>query len=473
MPAATLELTLQSPVALTARSSTVGGHRTLTWIPGAQLMGATAATLGLQPGSPLPEPAWRILGSGEVRFGDAWPTDDDGNPAFIAPLALHHAKGEKVDQGAPLTNLAVARRPAGKQLVQLRRRHVSASQRLVTPATTYGMRTAVNAQGRAREGFLFGIESLDPGQRLRTRIEADSEELLEQVVGLLVGASPIRVGRSRNAEFGAVDVRRVDDAPVRHTEVPQPGRLVIWMVSDLALRERTTGAPRLTLEPSDLGLPPDWSRDPSRTFVRTRRYSPFNGARRRPDLERQVIEAGSVVVFTGTAPIDRAALSERVARGLGDYLQEGLGRAFLDPELLSGAELTFRAVAEPLHSASEIPDPPKDGFLGPWLTERIKRERESITNEATARTIASEFRRARIRNSQWGEIRRLARQARPLSDRPSWLHDTLQSFLEHGARVHIWKHHKDALLRHVQVHKPVVIEMAANRLMRPSGEGDR
>ena len=456
---ATLELTLRSPVAISATSATVSGHRSLTWVPGAHLLGAAARAMRLDPSAPLPERAWRILCSGEVRFGDAWPADGR-EPAFVAPLCLHHPKGE-VD-AAPW-NLVRAERPGTTQLEQLRGRHVSAEGRLVQPRRSHTLRTAMEEGGRAREGLLFGIDALEAGERFLAQIAADTSQLLEEVIELLLRSSPIRVGRSRSAEFGVVDLQRVDGWEDPPQAPPREGELVVWLISDLALRDRATGGPRLVLEPGDLGLPVGWRRDAQRTFVRTRRYSPFNGARRRPDLERQVLEAGSVVVFRGDTTLDREAIEASLSGGLGDHVQEGLGRVVLDPALLAEPTVTLLSRQVP----DDAPAPRPDDALGRWLGRRIEEQRLTVAREEAARQLGERLRAWRIRSSQWGRIRQLARQARYLQHGDRWLAREVCAFLGHGARLHIWRRHAERFIEEAEGQEwdPAILELATATLM--------
>lgn len=460
MNSLTLELELLTPVSVTRRSATVGGHETLTWIPGGQLLGAVAAAIG----SPVDELLWRLLFSGEVRFGDAWPAVD-GRPAYVSPLSFHQPK---LGGDGSWTNLAVAERTPGKQFQQVRDLHLTSDGEKVEVSRHHTLRTAVSDEGRAREGFLFGIDALDAGQRFVARIDADDPSLLERVAGLLVDHE-ISVGRSRSAELGRVRIRRVEgpaDAPV--VVATGAEKLVVWLVSDLALRDGATGMPRLQLTREDLGLPERWVVDERRSFVRTRRYSPWNGKRRRPDLERQLLQPGSVFVLSGPAlDADAAArVTARIRRGLGEHLPEGLGRVLIDPVLLSGSTFTSTAPTPVSTPNAALPN----DALGTWLGSRHRDRAREEHSEAIARALATTPALQGVRRSQWGEIRRMAREARfvTTTDRagPSeHLREQVTAFLGHGARVHTWPAEaREALVEMVAAHPPEVVERASTRL---------
>lgn len=451
-----LELELLQPVAVSARSTTVGGHETLPYLPGSQLVGAVAQAMRLPQDGPPDEEAWRLLLSGEVRFGDAWPATPSG-PAWFAPACLHHPKGNSEE----VHNLARVPRGGLGQLEQVREWLVDASGRRVEVRRTHTLRTAVQEEGRAREGFLFGVEALDAGQRFLSRVDADDPDLLVRVRALLVGRT-IRVGRSRSAEFGAVAVRERQPWPDPE-ERPGEG-LVVWLLSDLAVRDRQTGAPRLELLPADLGLPAGWR--VREAFVRTRRYSPYVSVRKRPDLERQVIRAGSAVVLEGPSlgAADRAELRSRVRAGLGEHLAEGLGRVALDPALLAGPRVEI-AAAEGEVSPLSAPRP--DDGLGRWLTSRWEVLAERERAEAQARDLRRDLGTMRIRRSQWGEIRRLAREARFRPEGGDWLVRQLDERLNSGARLHTWSRSAvERLLGAAKGARPEALERAATLLSR-------
>ncbi len=454
-----LELELLSPVAITARSATVGGHESLTWIPGGQLLGATAAALLRSQDAALPDEIWRILLSGEVSFGDAWP-EIDGQPAPCAPLSLHRPKGAE----DPIYNLVIAKRAGKGQLEQVRDLHISGNRHVVQPRRGHTLRTAIGEHGRAREGFLFGIEALDAGQRFLARIDATDPDLLKRVRSCLDGRE-ITVGRSRSAEFGHVAVRVREPWPE-----PERGeigeRLVLWAISDLALRDLRSGAPRLQLTPADLGLSDDWEVLWEQSFVRTRRYSPFNGKRLRPDLERQVLRPGSVLVLEGPGldPDEARRLRERLRAGIGEHVQEGFGRIAVNPLLLAGGDLELTR-PQPMRPSGEGPMP--DDVLGRWLRDRRTALNRGLGAEHHAREMVQSMQRWKIKPSQWGEIRRLAREARFRSGGEGWLRAQIESFLSHGARLHVWpREARETLIEKVRAATPDIVERASTMLAR-------
>jgi len=430
-----LALTLESDVVLSRRAATIGGHETLKSIPGAALLGAVACSRqgGRTLYDRLGDDAFRAFHSGEVRFGCGWPDDGTGRPAYSIPRSLHRLKrpaavrpGADPKEGTDLVNLAVGTRPTGVQLLQQRGGFVGPDGQLAHVATRYSMRTAVGDQGQASAGLLFGYEAISAGQRFLARIDADDAALLDRIGRELFGerdAVTLAVGRSRSAEFGRVRAERFSFQPWPIGD-GHDGRIVVLVVTDTALRDEETGQPRLLPRGEDFGLP-GWVVDDERTFLRTRAWSPFHGKRRRPDLERQVIEAGSVVVLArsggsvDTRDVDEAR--EATAAGVGDWREEGLGQVLVQPTLL--ATPAVRVKRAPGIERPEVAIPAD--ALGAWV--RARADEQALRAEADARATAlvrelgwTARGGKRIPASQWGELRRLAfrasardREARP------------------------------------------------------------
>jgi len=181
------QLTLTSPVSITANAATIGAHTTLDRITGGRMLGAVAASLYQKLGAD----ADAVFHSDAVRFGDARPVGFDENGGDIGsaapfPLCLQQEKGS---DDAPLHNLSVAGRPEGKQLKARRSGALSMAgvPVPVSPTRHYAMKTAVTADGTASDGLLFGIESLAADQVFRGTITCDDDGVAERLDAALRG----------------------------------------------------------------------------------------------------------------------------------------------------------------------------------------------------------------------------------------------------------------------------------------------
>jgi hypothetical protein len=411
----TLQLKLESEAIFTKDSASIGVPETLDAPPGATLLGAAAGRLYAQ----LGERAFEAFQLGGLRFADALPLVD-GACALPTPLSWHKAKTEGAS--APIVDLAVATRKAKVQYVQERGGRVrvdsQAVRRRSVLLTRSSMRTAIDEGGRAREGLLYGFEAVPAGQTYLTQVSGAEPSLVEAVVDALL-VRPLRLGRSRNAEFGVATVSRAASgawpSPGAHVR-GQPLRLLC--LSDLALRDPTSGAPSLHPDAAALGLPGGFKLDLRRSFLRTRSYTPWNGHRRRPDLTRDVIVAGSVLVFEADGALS-AADAGRLAAGVGEYTGAGLGRLLCQPELLSVESFALEKPAPagaPARSAATLAAPGalhelavggELGELGHWLAEAHSDDVKHEQTWATARSLATS-RSWRVSRSQWGRVRAVA-----------------------------------------------------------------
>lgn len=418
-----IEIELLSAVSFPARSASVGVARSLDYVPGAALLGACARRLveGGADGATI----WRLLLSGRSRFGPGLPVSSrTGLVGWPMPLSFHRPKDEG-DTGVSGTLSGAVRnlaRPGGEAidsevpLEQLRGGYLTGTLEVLQPRRRSSMRTAIGAQGRVREGFLYVLDALEPGQRFRARIEFDQgqdddTERLDRVTNALLDDRPVRLGRSRNQEFGEALVRRVEVGSTLPRAEGAADVVLLYAASDLALRDPETGAPTLRPRPETLGIDDAsaWSWDPDRSFVRVRRYSPFHGRRRRPDLERQVICAGSVLAYTpGAGRRGIEDFEKAVCRGVGDYRHDGLGRVVVEPPFLAHA--SPRAWEEPLAPppGAERVEPPDDE-LWRWLEARDARVRAEDEAFEIAGTWCKRMRRfPPMSSSQWAVVRRLA-----------------------------------------------------------------
>lgn len=396
-----LEIVLLGDVQLPARSATVGAPESLDHLPGSQLLGACAARLYDQL---TQSQQWTVFHSGQVRFGAGLPMND-GVPGVQAPASWHHEKGQAfTDSSGRLLQAVVCSTdglPHDKQWKSLRGHWIDACGRVYRPIHSGSLRTAL-LHGRARAGFLFGIDCLARGQSLLACIEADVEvdpSLMQRVERSLTGE--LRVGRSRHAEFGRVQVRRAPGQTVAlltHLLDPMgsegPGRALA--LSDLALRDSQTLAP--SLDPAvELGPV-----DHARSMMRSRSYSPFHGKRRRPDLERQVLVSGSVFW-----------VQERPPSVAGDYTHEGLGQLAFEPRLLSRSEWA----ALPTPSATAKPSSVASRAILEWTNARHnqRRQRDDVIEQVQQWALDLD-RFGPMSRSQWGAVRAVGATSRDVDE---------------------------------------------------------
>lgn len=335
---------LKDDCVLSRRSASLGGHESLDFIPGQTLLGACAARLYQQKDID----SYILFHSGRVRFGNALPLTAEG-PAWPIPLCWYEKKmdparaGSGRSDGLKVFNFQhMDGFDDSSQPRQLRDGYVDNFGHFFRPHRELRMKTAIDPQqGRAARAQLFGYQSLSMGSRFCGWIEADEdvpEDMFKRVIRSLEG--PLLLGRSRSAEYGRVELTPAE------FELPPSRlngkRLVLWLLSDLALID-ANGQPTLEPTPDRLGLPAgqiDWDQ----SALRSRVYTPWNGKRGAPDLERSVIQQGSVITYQLDLEPDIEQgenLMKYLQSGLGLYREAGLGRVWVNPSILEKVNPDF------------------------------------------------------------------------------------------------------------------------------------
>ncbi len=333
-------VTLESDTVVSQRNATSGDHKSLPYLPGATFLGACAGHLY----SDLGGQAWNSFHSGKVRFHNALPLDGSGCPGFPMPLAFFRTKYPQNDIDAQETyNLARQTWSLkGLQPKQRRDGFLCGDGAEIKPTRAFRLKTAIDRDKgfRATDSQLFGYQFLAAGSRWYLQIDFDAdiaEALINSISDYLVDGS-IRIGRSRSAEFGQVRIETLENPLDLPTTPDGNKRLVVYCLSDLALRDPETGIPTLQPTTDLLGLP-EGKLLPEFSYLRFRNYAPFNAYRGANDLERQVIVAGSVITFQLNDELNKKDLEQRqqqLSAAVGDYRQDGLGQLWLNPSFLSG-----------------------------------------------------------------------------------------------------------------------------------------
>ena len=419
-----LLINLRGDCVFSASTATEGGHESLDRVPGSALLGVAAADLYQQLSR---EDAWLAFHSGKIRFTDGLPWNGS-NQGYPMPYAWHHKKTESADkdgalQAERLYNLLAVDHiddaEGGRiQPKQLRSGYVHIDGAWTKPAHRLRLKTAIDsATGRAAEGQLFGYDALARGQQFVCFVEADDDtdsELFERVIQSLQGERWL--GRSRSAEYGRVRISSLDAQQPQPGEV-KSGRLTLWALSDLALCDEQ-GLPTLIPDAGALGLQ-QARLDTRRSFLRHRRYSPWNAARHGYERERMVLEAGSVLCFD-LNQTPTAETLERLQQGVGLYREAGLGRLWVNPPLLADEHPAFNA-RQQVHAAT-LPERPDHPLLD-WLEDQD--DDWKMDADQRAQQLAEAYRMAISRarkaagvdqgvnfgpsKSQWGRILEVAR----------------------------------------------------------------
>ncbi len=447
--------TLKADTVISENSATTGGHSSLDYIPGACFLGASAGRLY----TTLGDEAFTAFHSGQVRFGNAYPLDRQGNRCFPAPLSWHVAKGESPDKDQKLQTPAITNRAIKswqdrdeRQPKQVRDGYFSLSGAYIKPTRQFRLKTAIDRTkgGRAQDAQLFGYESLVAGSQWTFHIDFDDEvnETVISAIGKAFNGQTIRVGRSRSAEFGQLNI-------TQSAELQQPragsadARILLYCVSDLALRDPENGAPTLIPTGEQFGLE-NATLAPNQTFLRSRSYAPFNSKRGANDLERQVLCKGSVLAFDLKSPLtstELEQLQQRLANGVGLYRQDGLGQLLANPEFLVDAAFKPQTETPPetddKTNQADQPLTPGAVALTAWLEEQQSEQTLQREAENLARTWLQQYQADLDKHrgpgrSQWGNLRTLAESTPNSEELHAKLFDQKQGLCHHGVSREAW-----------------------------------
>lgn len=459
------DVELLDDVVVSASGATAGGHRCLDYLPGSLFLGAAAARLY----AALGPDAFTVFHSGRVRFLPAFPLASGNTPTLPLPRSFHAEKHGSFSfgggwlPGAATHDLQNLSRPGAEPGREMDRPEqakegffAETTGTLVHPAKQREFKTAIDpATGRASESQLFGYEALCAGARFRAEVQVDDDvppEIDTRLAEALC-ATELRLGRSKRKEFGRARTSPRREAAPPAAGQPADGLLLLYFRSDVALTDPDTGQPTLAPRGEHFGLPGAeivWEQ----TFLRTRRYSPINAKRVRPDLERQVLAQGSVLALR-PAEVPEGALA-RLAAGVGAYRSEGLGQLLVEPPFLAARRPCFPGSVT-VTSAAAPPPPALDHPLQRWAEEGAgrRRQREDAYAKAGEWLKDERFARkaARPGRSQWGLVREratLARDAEAL--RRDLFGDGAEDrgLLRRGVRREAWQDVVEAFQERVQ-----------------------
>jgi CRISPR-associated protein Csx10 len=395
-----LRVELLSEAIFRPTSATLGAPPSRGVVPGGALLGAAAKEL-YRDGVDV----WTLFHSGKVRFRDGLPLGPNGTPGVAVPLIWSVSRpprgGIHVEDATSPHVLQPKSPPNGE--------FVTEAGCLFRPQHRTSWRTEMMPDGRVAAGHFFRLDALAAGTCFHTCVDLDEDvpvELEQQLVDVLIRCEH-RLGAARSSEFGRAKIT-AGTAWKPAVREARGGRVRLLALSDLALRDPKTGMPTLVPHPGLFGVEGDWL--PERSAIRTRTWSPFHAWRGRPDLERQVIAAGSVITFKPSAP--QPGLAARLARGVGGYRADGLGQVLVEPALLDLEQLH-----PPEAWTEEEEGEPDDAELLGWLSTRSEARVTRDDAFDLAREWAQRLRRwPPLPSSQWGELRRAANAARSLEE---------------------------------------------------------
>lgn len=403
---------LLSDVIISSVTATEGFNPSLDYIPGAKFLGIVAGKLYQENKSDTLD----IFHNGKVRFGNAYP-QISGQAGFSAPYSWFHEKGKSITESSVYLHHQLKEldfqylTSEGVQLKQARKGYFSLDGKYMTIEQGFSIRSAYDREKlRANDGQMYGYFSLPKDTVWTFTVEDDTEKYADEVKAILVGKK--RIGRSRSAEYGLVEIEFEKTLPVETKIIPPSEFTLIYALSNLCFYD-LYGRPTLMPTPVQLGVPEGeiiWEK----SQIRSRLYQTWNRYRHNRDGDRMVIEKGSVIAVRHDQPLDTRGF----VGGIGSHKAEGFGQVLINPDFLLSKDIKLNLQLTKLEEEKKTPTagPPstKDKLLLAYLKQRKEQKSSAFNLDKLVNEFVLEkgaiFRG--INPSQWGTIRAYAKHAK-------------------------------------------------------------
>ncbi len=402
--------TLDSDIVLNSSLNTQGNMSSLDYIPGSNFLGIVASKLYQKPENN--DFIFPIIHGNKVSFGDA--TISKNNLiSYSVPFDFMIDKIEKSIGEDPIyVHHGIKERPKKRksesiaQLKQLREGYLLSDYQFIKEVEkSFSLKSAQDRNTRAsKEGQMFGFDSIQKGQEFIFSIIYQDEAYINIVESNLIGLN--RLGKSKNAEFGQVNIESIDTINTIPSSTETRDYLLVYAQSNLYFTDEFGSA---TFQPNaaDLGLEGEikWELSQLRSFS----YSPWNSKRNTTSTQRHCIAKGSVFYVKTTVKTEKSTAI------VGAYQNEGLGRIIYNPTFLDCKEngeivnaIKKYEEIKPLVNKKE-----PTSKLALFLMNKFNAKQEDLKISEEVASCIEELKAKKsplieISSSQWGGIRAYA-----------------------------------------------------------------
>ncbi|MEO1257796.1 MAG: hypothetical protein AAFZ15_03335 [Bacteroidota bacterium] len=457
--------TLLTDVVINSTNATEGFRASLDYIPGAKFLGIVASQIyDLN----KPEQTLDLFHNGRVRFGDAHPILNSEHLYWV-PFVWHFPKGgrKKTPYQYHLIDLD-DRKGFIEEEVQLegpkKFRYLSNDLEGYKPKQNFSIKSAYDEKEyRAKDGQMYGYFGLEKGTEWGFTLEVDDEKYVDLLNDKLVGKR--RVGRSKSAEYGLVEIEKVGEIESEQTNAKE-GIAFLYAASNWCFYDQA-GRCTLTPTPEQLILPPNSTINWKKSQLRSHAYRTWNQHRQNRDANRQVIQKGSVIVVELGEPIN----DHRYDKGIGAHRAEGFGKVLLNPSFLMNKhkvlDFNFENQQLPVKASHYLqPNGANDQLVLDYLALRHRNLDKTYNIEKLVNNFISEnFELFKgITSSQWGQIRRYAKGMQRVEDFEELVFKEESGFLYMGKSQGAWRENdrrtklKDYLFTSGKVPKGSILE---------------
>jgi hypothetical protein len=456
---------LLSDVVLTSLSATEGFHKSLDYIPGSKFLGIAAAKLYDEAKT---QQTLNLFHNGKVKFGDAH-ISINGEYSYPTPFSWYQDK-LKNEGGIYLyhdTPKMEAQFEKGIQLKQERGGYINLDGTSKAKIDqTFSIKSAYDPENRrSKDSQMYGYHALKAGMELLFTVEVpDNSEYDGLITDVLVGKK--RVGRSRTAEYGLVEIKPCEAFKELASQPADNEELIFYAISDWCFIDEF-GFPTTNISAADLGVPEgkiDWSR----SQVRYRKYQSFNSKRGCYNEDRMVFQRGSVIIVKPEGQIDSASLPNWV----GSLQSEGFGKVGVNPPFLK-----IKNTPIPIPEKFDVPEKKGYGIVQERKVDslvlelvdyRMELQEKDDEIEKAVEVFFNENKNkfSGTTNSQWGAIRGIAKTARE-EDLITLLFDRSEGFLCRGVAAEKWRGKIDNLENFAtQSNRKILLTKLASKMQK-------
>lgn len=408
------KLTTIDPVVMSASNATTNNHSCLDYIPGSAILGALASRHYPKLSR---NQSWQAFHSGHTRFSPCYPTDN-AQLYLPTPASWHIPKGKDALESSSSRNKrynvsALSNHAANNfqrqnttQYEQCRSGYVNAQAQAKEIQIEISTKTAIDRKtGIAAQSQLFSYAFIPSGQAFAGWVESDDLEIMNELKQSLQGS--LRLGRSRNSEFGLVKLE-VIASPALNTIENDPKRLVLWCLSDCELLS-DNGLPTFTPRLESLIPYAKGQLNSAKSFIRTNRIRRFNQVRRGLDTEQHIISKGSVLVYDLHTPLADTQLAQLAQYGVGINQQQGLGWVSVNPTWSNQADffnlnelftpLSIEAAQPTNNSLSQCTSSRLIDWVNSWNKQDEQNQKDQTTIDLLLQKLILAYRNARQYNN--------------------------------------------------------------------------
>lgn len=388
----------EDPLVITDGSAESLGHKTLHYIPGNMLLGAFASCWVRKHKNEDPDlnPEFNsFFLNGKVSWGNAFPMCGQ-EPSVPIPLCFLRIKnheglpviGQKEFSECLVTNCIelnsgdtdavekqVQKLWPEKELSNVKTKKFqggfmgenSLNETIVEENFT--MHVALNEDGTAADGQLFGFSSISTGTIFISEIVVDGE-LEEDLKKLISSEKEIRVGHSRSAGYGRVKVELDTTETFKTSENKVNGERVYLYLKSPYISHNSYTDPFSSLEKKLREIPGFREIDKDRLYDGFRNIAGFNNLWKKPRRTRSAIKEGSVFSLICD---DSNLFIKSLPFALGGDIHEGYGRIIANPSFLMSNKLAFKAIElkEPEKKDPIFASSNRDSFAVRLLRKRM------------------------------------------------------------------------------------------------------